>query len=284
MGDFTTSLVREKIVFVDDSPKPDGTGGDGSTVVRSNRILLKLPGRTKTERIVIRSQNMHTTLRMTSRIMTSYYKSNIFTDRETPFDWAEAWDSCLSTYEKHNNPDIWAAVYIDGQPMFKTNSSPFIDVVEKCALLSIDDYDATMNVTENALKQIGKQIRISHASNIAAALTNTGGTMRCGIIHRTDGRNTTFSFNATGGDDHNRVTQSLSIAGALLEAINLRFMVRNVQADLRRGEIEKNSPEAVRMRSAASRVIALSKGITNFESVYEVKYRPEKPDLIVSNI
>ena len=284
MSDFTTSLVREKIVFVDDTPKPDGTAGDGSTVVRSNRILLKLPGRTRTERIVIRTQNMHTTLRMTSRIMTSYYKSSIFTDRETPFDWAEAWDSCLSTYEKINNPDIWAAVYIDGQPMFKTNASPFIDVVEKCALLSIDDYDATMSVTENALKQIGKQIRISHASNIAAALTNTGGTMRCGIIHRTDGRNTTFSFNATGGDDHNRVTQSLSIAGALLEAINLRFMVRNVQASLRRGEIEKSASEAVKMRSAASRVIALAKGVINFESVYEVKYRPEKPDLTVSTI
>ena len=178
--EFTASLVREKIIFADDSA---GSGAE-PTVIKSNRIFLKLGVRAASEKIVVRAQNMHTTLRIASKILFSHHKGGALLERDTPFDWEGMWDQVLSTYEKEFNPAIWAAVYINGKPFFKTNKSPFVDVIEKCALLTIDNYDATMGVTESALKQIGRAVRINHSSNVATVFTDNGDSMRCGIIHR----------------------------------------------------------------------------------------------------
>lgn len=279
MEEFNASLVREKITFIDDAQEPDADGETGPTVIRSNRIFLKLGERAAEEKVVVRAQNMHTTLRLASKVMYSYFKNGLFLNRSQPPDWEAIWEAVLSNYEKEYNPGIWGSVYINGRPMFKTTSSPFVDVVEKCALLSVDNYDQTMEVTESALKQIGRAMRINHSSNVATVFTDSGDTMRCGIIHRSDGKDTTFNFHATGGEKHNRITQSISIAAAFLEAINLRFVTKSLQDKMRRGEIAKISPEAHKLRGATARMVAIHKGISSFEEAYEVKYRPEKPDL-----
>jgi hypothetical protein len=282
MEEFNASLVREKIILTDDGAGASARADAGSTTIRSNRILLKLGHRAATEKIVIRAQNMHTTLRFASRILYSYHKGGSFLNRATPYDWDVQWDGVLSRYEKEFNQNSWAAVYINGKPLFKTTSSPFVDVIEQCALLSIDNYDATMTVTESALKQVGRAMRIQHSSNVATIFTDSGDSMRCGIIHRTEMRDTTFNFTATGGEQHNRTVQSLSVAADYLEAINLRFVIRGLQEKLRKGEVAKISPEANQIRMAAARQMSINKGITSFEDVYTVKYRPEKPDFFSS--
>ncbi len=280
MEDFSASLVREKITFVDDDQAQKPDSGAGPTVVRSNRIFLKLGEGAATEKVVVRAQNMHTTLRLASKIMYSYYKNGLFLSRSQPPQWDTMWEMALSLYEKEYNADGWGSVYVNGKSVFKTNTSPFVDVVEKCALLTLDNYDATMEVTESALKQIGRAMRINHSSNIATVFTDHAGTgtIRCGIIHRAGGKDTTFNFTATGSETHNRVTQSMNIAAAFLEAINLRFVTKTLQEKTRKGEIPKVSPEANQLRVGTTRLLALHKGITSFEQTYEVKYRPEKPD------
>jgi hypothetical protein len=275
--EFNASLVREKIIFVDDAAAESGEGAAGPTVIKSNRIFLKLGERAATEKVVVRAQNMHTTLRLAGKILFSYYRGGLLLDRTSPSDWETLWDQVLSTYEKEFNPNIWASIYINGKSVFKTQTSPFVDIIEKCALLTIDNYDATMDVTESALKQIGRAVRINHSSNVAAVLTDTGDHTRCGIIHRADGHDTTFTFNAEGGERHNRVVQSISMAAAFLEAINLQFVVKNLQLKLKRGEIAKVSKEANQLRVGTARLVALDKGIASFEEIYAVKYRPEKP-------
>lgn len=278
MEEFNASLVREKIILFDDGQDEAAAAeGKGPTVIRSNRVHLKLGARAATENIVVRAQNMHTTLRLASKIMFAYYKGGLFLDRAAPFDWEIQWESALSAYEKEFNPQNWSAIYINGKSVFKTTTSPFVDVIEKCALLTIDNYDATMGVTESALKQIGRAIRINHSSNVAAVLNDGGGSMRCGIIHRTQGKDTTFSFTAEGGEAAYRVTQSVSIAAAFLEALNLQFVAKGLQEKARRGELPKIGREANQLRMATARLVALDKGIVSFEEIYQVKYRPEKP-------
>lgn len=291
MEEFSASLVREKIVFTEDNLKPvsgeaapkESAHHDGGTVIiRSNRILLKMGQKSATEKIVVRAQNMHTTLRLASKILYSYYKGGSFINRAHPYDWEAQWDSVISRYEKEFNQNIWASVHINGKPVFRTNASPFVDVVEQCALLTIDNYDATMNVTESALKQVGKAMRIQHSSNVATVFTDSGDSMRCGIIHRTEMRDTTFNFTATGGEQKNRIMQSVGVAADYLEAINLRFVIRGLQEKLRTGAVNKISPEANQMRMAVARQMSINKGITGFEDVYDVKYRPEKPDFFTN--
>ena len=286
MEEFSASLVREKIVFVDDIGESDADNGDsgngqsaGPTVIRSNRIYLRLGERAAAEKIVVRTQNMHTTLRLAAKILFSFYQSGPLLGREPPFDWQNQWQSVLSAYENSYNPDVWAAVYINGKSVFKTTSSPFVDVVEQCALLSIDNYDATMDVAERALKQVGKAMRINHSSNVATVFTDADDTMRCGIIHRADGRDTAFNFTAAGGKQQNRIVQSFGIAAAFLEALNLRFITSDYQHKLRMGQIAKVSPEARQLRAALTRLMGLNKAVASFEEIYDVKYRPEKPDL-----
>lgn len=275
--EFSTSLVREKIVLVDDGLS-DGTDSQEPIVIRSNRIFLRLTQGKTVEKVVIRAQNMHTTLRLAGKMLFSHYRMGSFLGRENPYDWQVQWDSVLSAYEKEYNPNIWAAIYINGKPVFKTTTSPFVDVIEQCALLTIDNYDATMEVTETALKQVGKAMRINHSSNVAAVINDGDDTIRCGIIHRADGRDSTFSFTATGGEAHNRIVQTIGVAAAFLEAFNLSFTVRALKAKLRRGEVPKISPENNQMRAATGRQVALNKSISSFEEIYAVKYRPEKPD------
>jgi hypothetical protein len=278
MKDFSTSLVREKIEFLDDGAE----GLSKAAVVRSNRIFLRLPAAddpAKFDKIVIRTQTMPTALRLAGKVMFSYYRNGIFSARPEPYDWAVQWEAVLSGFDQTFTPDLWAAVYVNGKSAFKTINSPFVDIVEQCALLSIDNYDAAIHVTEDALRKIGRAMRINHASNVAAVLSDDGTEMRCGIIHRTDGRDATFNFMASGGADvSHRVVQSFGTAAAFVEAINLQRIIRTLQDKIRAREAAKASPEATKMRAAVARMTAIDKAINSFEDMYSVKYRPAKPD------
>ena len=73
MDDFNTALIREKIIFVDEESGKEAKA-DGHSVVRSNRIFLKLEKDGKSEKVVVRAQNMHTTLRVAGKIMQEFYR------------------------------------------------------------------------------------------------------------------------------------------------------------------------------------------------------------------
>lgn len=281
MAEFNASLVRERIAFIDDAiAVGDAKAGVAAqTVVRSNRILLELGQVEGSEKIVIRAQTVPATLRLASRVMFSFYKNGLFGKRGEDYDWESQWQSVLTEYDRAFMPDLWGAVYIEGRPVFKTLHSPFVDVIEKCALLNADNYDMTMNVAENALRQVGHAKRVDHASLVASIFSDSGSVMRCGVINRTGGRNTVFSFVSAGGAQPQRVVQTLSVAAAYLEAINLRRIIRHVQSRIERGEISRTSPEGRRMRVAMAQQAVNNHLVNAYEDTYKVRYRPEKPDV-----
>ena len=276
MEDFNTSLVREKIIFT------EGDVGGGSekepVVIRSNRVFLKLGQGADAEKVVIRAQNMHSTLRLAAKVLQSYYGSGSLLKRDVPVDWADLWEKSLSGYETDYNKGIWGALYINGRSIYKTMTSPFVDVIEKCALLTLDNYDTTMGVTESALKQIGHAMRINHNSNVAAVFTDSGDSMRCGIIHRSDKKDVAFNFTAVNGQQPTRIIQSFGATAAYLEAFNLRFMIHMLRNKIRMGEAKTVSPENSQIRAAITRQGAINRAILSFEETYNVKYRPAKPD------
>jgi hypothetical protein len=277
MDEFNTSLVREKIIFT------EGEIGEANdekepVIIRSNRLFLKLGKGSDIAKIVIRAQNMHTTLRIAAKILQGYYRDGPLLVQHGAGNWEKQWEDSLSHYEKDYNPGIWCAIYINGKSVFKTITSPFVDVIEKCALLTIDNYDATMEVTEDALKQIGHARRINHSSNVAAVFTDVGDSMRCGIIHRSDKKDVAFNFTASGGDQHTRILQSMGAAAAFLEAFNLRFTIKNLRHKIKSGEVKTVSTENSQIRAAIVRQGAINKAIRSFEEIYDVKYRPSKPD------
>lgn len=277
MVNFISSLVREKMTFTTDAFAGDDAGEE-LHVIRSNRIFLNLEQNGRKEKIAVRAQTMHVTLLLASKIMFSFFKNGLFLLRAEEYDWQQQWESILSSYEQKYNPNVWAVVYINAKPVFKTKDSTYIDVVEKCALLNVDNYDATVGVAEEAFKQAGKAVSIGHESHVAAVFSSDAESINCGVIDRSAGKNVAFNFIAAGGDKERRLVQSLAVTASFVEALNLRRIVREAQMKIRMEEITTSSPEAIQMRAAAGRLMSLSKMITSFEEIYEVKYRPAKPD------
>jgi predicted kinase len=273
MDDFNTALIREKIIFVNEDGGP-APAADGHSVIRSNRVFLKLERDGQAEKVVVRAQNMHTTLRLAGKVMQEFYRMGLLQKRAN-LNWEDIWQGLQSNYEREYNSYNWGAIYVNGHNVFKTKQSAYVDIIEKCAQLSVDNYDATIEVAQSALKQLGKSMQISQSSTVAAVFTDTPEHLRVGIIHRQGGKDTAFNFTAAGGEAHHRVVQTLGIAAALLEAINLKHVIENLRE---KSQGRKPSPaDAAQLRTATARLLALDKGISSFEDVYEVRYRPEKP-------
>lgn len=283
MSEFQTSLVREKIVFND----LEGGNADQLTpdnIIRSNRIVLNLSRGKESETVVIRAQNMHSTLRMAAKVFNSFYKGGGgFLKRDKMPNWQVMWTQTMSAYEQdYNAENIWAAVYINGNAVFRTKQARFMDVIEQCALVTRDKYDNTKDVAEYALKQLGRDVKIIHESNIAAVISDKSESLRCSISHRSDRKDTVFNFlMQNGGGRTDRVHHAFVMAAAFLEGINLGHLVRARRQLLAQGEISKNSQEARQMYAAQRRQLTLNREIIAIEALYKINYRPEKPDFIL---
>ncbi len=276
MAVFEATLVRERITLVeragDDTPAHPAQ-------IRSTRLHLSLPGRVAVENIVIRSKNMHTTLRVAAKVLFSYYKSGIFANRAEPYDWENMWDLLLTGYDRKFNPELWAAVYIDGKLVFRAGATPALDVVEQCAALTYDNYDATIALAKKALGQDGLDADIEHLVKVAAVFSDDDTQLRCGVIHRADGKDMTFSFTAQGGEQYSRVVQGFNIAASFLEAIDILHFMRMVQRRLRAGEITRADPDMTKYNASPQRLKDLRRALEAFEEHFGVRYRPEKPDV-----
>jgi hypothetical protein len=271
MQDFTAALLREKMVFTE-----TGEGAGVPVIIRSNRIFFKLGD----ERIVVRAQTMHVALLLASRAAAVWFKEGPYADRAEAFDWEQQWHTVLSNYEKRFNPDIWAAIYINGIAVFRTRQERFMDVIEKCAILNDDSYDAALGVAEKVLAQLGRPVQVTHAAAAAAVFGDHAGIMQAGIIHRAQ-NNLVVNFTAEGGDFGRRVVQGMVTAAAFLEALNLRFIAKGIQNRIWMQEVQQASLEGFRLRGAIVRLVALNKWIDTFEKNYIVTYRPEKPELFI---
>jgi len=276
MTDFNTVLLREKIDLTDETGSIPGTV-DGKAVVRSNRVFLKLDKDGASEKVVIRAQNMHSTLRLAESILKDFYWNGLFTHRLNPVEWDHVWLDAQASYDREYNPYNWCAIYIDGRSVFRTTPSVFVDIIEQCAMLNIDDYDNTMRVTEGAFERLGKAVSITHTSNVAAIISDNGTSLRCGIIARDDGHDAVFNFTTAGGAAGVRIVQSFGHAASLLEALSLRRITRELKEKLGTGFATKNTVEKAQLALATGRLVTLDKSTKEFEKIYMVKYRPEKP-------
>jgi hypothetical protein len=274
MDDFNTALIREKIIFIDSAaPQKTDAMAEGHHVVRSNRLLLNLPGDKGVERLVIRSQTMPGTLRLAAAALMDFCAKGKFSGRGP--DWDELWERVRPPYDKKYNPDNWAAVYVDGRNVFKTNASSYADVIEQCAQVATGNYDDAIAVTEGALRRIGKNMQISHSSTVAAVFTNEDDSLRTAIVNRRAGKTNAFNFVANGGDVDRRAQQVLFVTASMLESLNLRLTFDALNVKMRSHRASRD--EQQQFASLLGRMDTLYRHIESFENEFNAKYRPEKP-------
>lgn len=276
MKDFVTSLVREKIVFL---PQESEDGDDAQTVIRSNRIYLRLVKDEVTDNVVIRAQNMADTLRMAARVVENHMWKGPFKTRKPP--WGSMWQQAVSLYGAHFNAENnWAAVYIDGKNVYETTKSPFTDVVERCALATLYNYDETLKTVETVMDKLEKPVQVKHSANIAAIFRDSGEATRTSLMHRGETRQRTFHFTTEDGDVDRieRIAACFAIAAAFLEAIEISILLANPETALASGVIDAHSGRGEKLEAARQRQIQIMHAVNSFESRFTVNYRPDKPD------
>ena len=131
MEEFSTSLLREKFIIKDKHAKPDTQSGK-VIEVKSNRIAFTLGKGNNKENVVIRAKRAYLSMIVASRLLRDYFieDKDPLLKRVLPVEWDAIWQSSLSEYEKEYNANIWVAVYVNGNPLFKYQEPEFVDIIE----------------------------------------------------------------------------------------------------------------------------------------------------------
>jgi hypothetical protein len=280
--EFKCTLLREKFVLRD----PAGDLSDTPPVTAlSNRMVLALssPSGEEEETFVVRTQNMHSCVRLCAAIAKEFYDRGAITTRVMEFRWDNLWRDVIKGYEKDWNPDIWCAVYHRGRPIFDDGvRHPFLDIIEKCDAASGQSYADSVSFAEKAFQQAGKEMKIDHDSNIALIVSIKDGEAKCGVILRGANKKTTFNYTVKKkktGDDV-RVPTILTVSAAFLEGVQLAFTVGMINRRRSIQLIEKFSDEDRKGKRGQDRLVNLSNAIEGLERKYWVQYRPDRPDFL----
>lgn len=281
-AEFNATLLREKFIIKD--AVSDKSSEQAPVVALANRLTLPLFSLQWDERedFIVRAQNMHTCVRLAARLSQDFQDFGPLLSRDPGYDWEEAYDAITRGYESKFNPNIWAAVYHKGRVIFENGAAerhPFLDVIEQCDARNKGDYEKAISLAEDVFKSAGKLVQINHDANVALLVSVTDEEGKCGIIVRGPSRTTTFSFTAKKYKGrYVRPSSCLSASAAFLEAIQLAFQVGMIRQKVKYDLVGRSSEEAHKGEDAAQKLYRLGGAVTQFESMYEVRYRPEKPD------
>lgn len=274
---FQASLMREKFTLRD-------LAGDLSDqppiIALSNRIVLNLDNQSEQEVFVVRTQNMHSCVRLSAAIHKEFMDFGALMAREK-FNWDKLWQDVTKGFERDWNPEIWGCIYHNGKPVFsKGKHHPFLDIIEKCDAKEKGDYEDSVIFAEKAFKQAGKSMKIEHDANIALILKIVPEEAKCGLIIRGANRTTTFNYTVKVHKRYNepvRVATIMSVSAAFLEGIQLAFFVGMNNKKNELGLLEEYSDEYRKWKKSSQRLGSLNTAISQFEMKYEVNYRPDRP-------
>ena len=275
---FQASLMREKFILRD---LAGDLSDDPPIIALSNRISLNLEGNGVHESYVIRTQNMHSCVRLCAAIHKEFMDFGSIAERIDGFNWDKMWQDVTKGFERNWNPDIWGCIYQNGKPVFtKGEHHPFLDIIEQCDAKEKGDYEDSVVFAEKAFKQAGKNMKIEHDANIALILKILPEEAKCGLIIRGANRTTTFNYTVKVHQRHNelvRVATIMSVSAAFLEGIQLAFFVGMSNKKDELDMIEAHSDEYRKWKKATQRLGSLNTAISQFEMKYDVNYRPERP-------
>lgn len=279
--EFKSTLLREKFTLRD----PSGDLSDTPPVVAlSNRMVLPLTSKAveESETFVVRTQNMHSCVRLSAAISKEYFDRGAIMKRVMPFRWENLWRDVIKGYEKDWNPDIWCAVYHKGRLVFEEGARhPFLDIIEKCDAVNREGYGESVKFAEAAFQQAGKAMKIEHDSNIALVISIKDDEAKGGVILRGANRKTTFNYAVTPkkmNGEPVRIPTILTISAAFLEGVQLAFSVGMTNKKRSHGLIEKYSDEDRKGKRGAERLANLTQAIEGVERKYVCKYRPDRPE------
>jgi|GEM_PF-3788040 len=263
MDNFHTSLLQEKFTITDKSKKDSQP-----IVIASNRMEFTIGSNAVSEKVVIRTKHGYLAMLLSFKILREFFDNGLFFDRAHDFDWGRMWNSTLSLYDTKYNSDIWGVVYINGKSVFQTQAPPFIDIIENCAGLIKENYDAIPETLETMLHKAGRDKKVEYVFKVAATVQEMSDKLSCGTICYTEDGGNAFVFDFSGGNNKkDRLSQAVMVCAAQLEASWLEAFITRDDFKTKR-----------QMNEATSRKYSVQKFIKGIEEKYKIEYFPYKPN------
>ncbi len=274
------SLFREKTSvhhFGDVLTDPDQ---DTSFVIRSNRIILELMASHRKEQVVVRGQNIPSTLRLVSLVVERFLRDPQTFHRENPPDWPDMWKRLQGDYERRFHPESWVSLHLDGQCLFSTQGSEPIDQIESVA----NGEDLTDDIIKDATRMIFggavEDVVVQHESQTAVVFTPFANHLRAAVLERRGGRTGSFSVSAFHAPDNKvRLGGFINFVADLVEAVTLKDFLDRVRQMMEASNLSNPPVPHDHLSAALGRKRQCAHFVMSFERAHKVQYRPERPDI-----
>ncbi len=275
---YALALVREKTHVYEKDKKTDKRGPLIETL-KANRCQFNVDQTI----ISLRSQYIYQALRYAAKIIDDYEKKGPFSSRFV--HWEKWWQEIMTSFDEKLNAMGWVQVYVDGHSYFKTKKNHFFEILEKCIMVGeLKNYDDALIVAEDLFGKSGLPVSLQDETILTANIREGKDAFHCGFINvvasSDNGGQMMFSFKISKNSNNPpKFQQILTISADLIESMQLTARLagykKRVIADpdaLSDEEIEIATEIRVRRNKLEAR-------IDTAESIYEFKYRPERPIL-----
>lgn len=275
------TLFREKTTVHSFSFDTGAEGNQVAMSIRSNRIAINLKAEDVNETVVVRGQNIPSTLRCAAMVVESFTRNPMIFSKENAVNWADKWTDRQSSYERKFVPESWVSIHHGGRTLFSTNTSRQIDALEALAQGG-DINEQLVHRVSQALFGRDEEFAVQHDSQTAVVFTPFSSYHRAAILERRGGRTGSFATSVHHPPKPSkpvRFDTFIHFCADLIEAVNVRMFLERVKAMVEENRISGPPITPAQVQAAMDRRRALVTYINAFERANKVSYRPERPEL-----
>lgn len=250
--------------------------------VRSNRVSLQLKSGGLTENLVVRGQNIPSTLRLTAMVL-EHFNTNptaFSGEGSEPANWHEMWKQRTSSYEKQFQRESWVSLHYEGETIFTTNPSNQIEEIERIAQGG-DVNDSTIREVTSRLLGTDADVVTQHDSQTAVVFTPFKDYHRAAILERRGGRTGSFAVSAHHPAKPKkpvRYSGFINFCADTIEALNLKVFLDRIRQMVEENRITGPVVTPAQVAGAMGRKRDLMQFIVAYERANKITYRPERPE------
>jgi hypothetical protein len=283
MSDFSTiTLYREKSVVYRFMELSDDDAAQDEPVldIRSNRITMPVKTKISTVAVVVRGQNIPSTMRMSAVVMDEIRRdANVLRDGAST-DWYSLWRRRVSKYENDYNPANWVSIHIGGEQIYSSRE-------DNAAVKEIESLAGGDEITDSIVMEAAQNVlgalddfAVEHDSQTAFVLSPGPEFHRGSILERRDRKTGAFSMSVRHPTPQNpvRLSHFLNMNADLMELLTLKSFLDRVQEMAIDNVLTKSNITPTQIQGARARRQALIEAIEQFEKVNKVIYRPDRPN------
>lgn len=277
------TLYREKSTVHRFGGADDAHGNEPALELRSNRVTIPIKTRVENIMVVVRGQNVPSTLRMTSLVIDEIRRDEGLLHDAVSHDWETFWVRKISNYEADYNPENWVSLHIGGQTVYATREGQQnVDFVEAVAA-------GGEEVTEEMILKASGQILgkmedlvVEHDSQTAFVFQPFSSYHRAAILERRDRKAGSFAISVYHPTPQKpvRLSHFISFCADIMEALTLKSFLDRVQELIATNKINNSNITPSQVQATRNRRRDLIEAVENFERANKLVYRPERPHFV----